>query len=173
MGFLRRVDFSTVIRGYWYEWGVSEGEKAEGRDNALANAWLGGLSLSDHLQPAPITEENAKLICAGLGVAFGKLAQPSPDCPFARGRRAAAYLGRLTNPDPKTTGYFNKYDREANMIGTPHPQGIEEAIVWLTAAVVQAGRELEDPFLSTLADPARVSFRHLESVLSKQKKART
>lgn len=172
-GLSSKVDFNTDIRGYWYEWGVSEGQKGEGRDNALANAWLSGLSLSDHLKSAPITEERAKLSCAGLGVAFGKLAQPSPDCLFARGRRAAAYLGRLTNPDWKAMGYFNTHDREANRIGTPHPQAIEEAIVWLTMAVVQAGRELEDPFLSTLADPAHVSFRHLESVLSKKKKART
>jgi hypothetical protein len=167
-GLSSKVDFSTDVRGYWYEWGVSEGESGDERENALANAWLGGLSLADLLNPVPITEQQSKLSCAGLGVAFGKLAQPHADCPFARGRRAAAYLGRLTTSDPKALTYFNKYDHEADKSGTPHPKDVEEAIVWLTTAVGQTGCELQDPFLSALADPEHVSFRHLQSVLPKK-----
>jgi len=163
-----KVDFADVIRGYWYEWGMSEGSLGDNPSHRAADAWLQGLSLSDHLSPAQITDDNVKLICAGLGVAFGKLAQPQPNCSFARGKRAAAYLGRLMTSDPKALGYFNKYDREADKIGTPHPKDVEEAIVWLTSAVSQAGRELQDPFLLTLADPGHVSFAHLESVLPKK-----
>jgi SIR2-like domain/OST-HTH/LOTUS domain len=152
-----KVDFSDHIRGYWYEWGVSEG--SSGNDGSAA--WLQGLSLSDHLKTAPVTNDDAKLVCAGLGVAFGKLAQPQPSCPFAVGRRAVAYLGRFTNPDQTATRYFDTHDREADKIGTSHPKDNDEAIAWLTTAVAQAGRELQDPFLNALLKPEHVSFNKL------------
>ncbi len=161
-----KVDFSDVIRGYWNEWGVAEGASGDERANALANPWLVGLSLADHLKPVPITSEQAKLSCASLGVAFGKLAEPRPDCPFARARRASAYLGRLSTSDPKALGYFNKHDRSADRIHTPHPKSIEEAIGWLTTAVAQAGSELQDPFLKVLLKPEQVSFNMLRDFLN-------
>lgn len=166
-----KVDFTDVIRGYWYEWGVAEGSMGDGALHRAADAWLQGLSLADHLETAPITPEQSNLSCAGLGVAFGKLAEPRPDCPFARARRAAAYLGRLAidrlaRPDPKGLGYYRKYDREADTIGTPHAKSNEEAIDWLTAAVAQAGRELQDPFLKALLKPEQVSFNMLREFLN-------
>lgn len=161
-----KVDFQSDVRGYWYEWGVAEGSSGDDPSHRAADAWLQGLALADHLTTAPITLTDAKLVCAGLGVAFGKLAEPRPDCPFARARRAVAYLGRLTNPDPRTLGYFNKYDREAAKIGTPHPKSIEEAVGWLTTAVAQAGRELQDPFLKALLKPEQVSFNMLQQFLN-------
>jgi len=165
-----KVDFADVIRGYSYEWGVAEGRAGDDAAHRAADAWLQGLSLADHLKTAPITPENANLICSGLGVAFGKLAEPRPECPFARARRAIAHLGRLAierlkRPDPKGIGYFDKYDRDADRIHTPHPKSIEEAIGWLTTAVAQAGRELQDPFLKALLKPEQVSFNMLREFL--------
>lgn len=156
-----KVDYTDIIRSYWYEWGIAEGSFGDDVTHRAADAWLQGLSLTDHLRPAPISPERAKLSCAGLGVAFGKLAESRPDCLFARARRAAAYLGRLANPDPKTLGYFDRYDYDADSIGTPHPKGTDEAIDWLTAAVAQAGQELQDPFLKGLQKPEQVSFNML------------
>ncbi|HEX8473543.1 MAG TPA: SIR2 family protein [Pyrinomonadaceae bacterium] len=168
-----KVDFAQVIRAFVYEWGVSEGKVGDEPSHRAAGAWLQGLSLSDRLKSAPITPNDVKLICAGLCVAFGKLTQPRPDCPFARGRRAAAYLGRLiTTTDPKALGYFDRADREANKIGTPHPQNLEEAIAWITSAVAHAGHKVQDPFLLATANPANISFNKLKSVLSKKKKSR-
>lgn len=161
-----KVDFAEVIRGYWYEWGIAEGSAGDDASHRGADAWLPGLSLSDHLKPVQITNYDGKVTCAGLGVAFAKLAARRPDCPFARARRAAAYLGRLTNPDPKAIGYFEKYDREADKMGTPHPKSIEEAVGWLTTAVAQAGRELQDPFLKALLKPEQVSFNMLREFLN-------
>ena len=151
-----KVDFDDVIRGYLSEWGVSEG--SAGHDASAA--WLQGLSLSDYLKPAPITDYDAKLACAGLGVAFGRLAKSRPDCPFARGRRATAVLGKLTGSDPKFF-YFDDHHREADRIHTPHPKDVEEAIDWLTAAVAQAGRGLQDSFLKNLLKPEQVTFKSL------------
>ncbi|MBU1050621.1 hypothetical protein KKG90_11435, partial [Candidatus Bipolaricaulota bacterium] len=156
-----KVDFAEVIRGYWYEWGVAEGSAGDDASHRAVDAWLQGLSLSDHLKTAPITSVQAKLTCAGLGVAFGKLAEPRPDCPFARALRSAAYLGRLTTSDPKALGYFNKNDLAADRIDTPQPKNSEEAIGWLTTAVAQAGHELQDPLLKGLLKPEDVSFNML------------
>jgi hypothetical protein len=161
----KKIDFDTDVRGYWYEWSVAEGRGCKVREDAAADAWIGALSLSDFLKPAPITSDNAKLSCAGLGVAFGVLAEPRQDCPFALARRAISYLGRLNNTDPKALGYFNKHDFDADKIQTPHPKNIEEAIGWLTTAAAQAGRELQDPVLSALLKPEQVSFNMLRDFL--------
>ena len=157
------ADTAERLRGYWYEWGVCEGLAGDTAEHALANAWLGGLSLSDHLDFAPITDEQGKLSCAGLGVAFGKLTQSDPNWLFAKARRATAYLGRKTSFDSKAAGYFDRSDREDDKLNTPHPRDATEAIDWLTAGVVQAGRELHDPFLKTLVDPEQVSFNNLRA----------
>jgi hypothetical protein len=100
------------------------------------------------------------MILAGLGVAFGKLAEAKSDCPFALARRAIIYLGRKCGHDRKAH-FFDDHEREADKINTPHPQDIEQAIAWLTAAVTQAGRELQDPFLQGLLKPEQISFNML------------
>jgi hypothetical protein len=161
-----KTDWRTDARGYWFEWGTCEGFAGDCGTHRAADAWIQGLSISDHLRPAPIDMKNIKLGCAGLGVAFGKLAEPRQDCPFAKGRRATAFLGKLSKPDLKTLGYFNKHDRDADRIDTPRPRNIEEAIGWLTNAVAQAGRELEAPFLKGLLNPEQVSFNMLREVLN-------
>lgn len=153
-----KVDYDSQVRGYWYEWSLAEGMRCVDHDKALADGWLGLISLSDFLKTAPITADNVRLICAGLGIAFGKLASHAPGCPYANARRAAVFLGRLTTSDAKTLSYFDKHDHDADKINTPHPANVEEAIGWLTAAVAQAACGLQDPFLRELAKPERVSF---------------
>lgn len=164
-GIESKVDFESCIRGYWYEWGVCEGLAGDTTEHRAAGVWLQGLSLSDLLNPAPITPDNGKLICAGLGVAFGKLAQPVSDCPYAKARRAITFLGRRFGYDPKSH-FFDHYDHEADKLKTPHPRGVPEAIAWLKAGVAQAGRELQDPFLRALLEPDRVSFNLLQATVS-------
>jgi hypothetical protein len=153
-----KVDFDSNIRGYWYEWGVCEGIAGNTAEHHAAGAWLQGLSLSDHLNPAQITTNQGKLSCAGLGVAFGKLLQPAPDCPYAKARRAVTFLGRRFGYDVKADSYFDRHDHEADELGTPYPRDVPEAIAWLTAGVAQAGRELQDHSLKTLLGPVQVSF---------------
>ncbi len=158
-----KVDHNEVIRGYWYEWSVCEGEGSSKTERALADVWLAGISLSDHLNPVSITDEQSKLSCAGLGVPLGKLAQSAFDCPFGKARRAVAYLGRRTRYDPRAASYFDSYDRQSDRLNTPHPRDVTDAIAWLSAGVSQAGRELEDPFLKALVDPEQISFDSLRA----------
>jgi len=161
----RKIDYLEVIRGYWYEWSLAEGARCEIPAKTLADGWLALISLSDHLQPAPITPERAKRSCDGLGVAFGSLAEPRSDCPFARARRSAAYIGQLAYPDQKALTYFGKHDLDADKIGTPRPKSAEEAVDWLAIAATKAGPELQDPFLKGLIRPERVSFNMLREFL--------
>jgi len=155
------IDYREVVRGCWYEWGVCEGGGSTGVQFTARDAWLQGISLSDHLDPAPITREDMKLICAGLGVAFGKLAQPGSACPFARARRAAARIGRLTEPDPTAESYYDRYDRDADRLGTPHPEDAMQAVDWLQAGVRAAWGELADEFLRGLLRPEILTFKAL------------
>lgn len=161
------VDFADVIRGYWYEWGVCEGRRVDDARDPFADAWLQSLSLSDHLNPAPISWDRVKFSCAGLGLAFGKLAQAKQDCLFAHARRAAAWLGRRSTSDLKAVGYFDNYDREADRISTPKPKDLSEALDWLRRGAAAAGLQLTDPRLVGLAEPEKLSFEHLRTVLSK------
>jgi hypothetical protein len=163
------VDYNSTIRGYWYEWGVCEGLAGHGAAHRAADAWVQGLSLSDHLNPASISDQQVKLSCAGLGVAFGKLAQAGRDSAFAKARRAVAYIGRLSNPDSKAMRYFDRYDREADKLKTLHPNDMSEAIAWLTGGVAAAGAQVRDPLLARLADAPDISFALLETALKKQK----
>lgn len=163
----KTLDFAEVIRGYWYEWGVCEGRRIDSACDAFADAWLQSLSLSDILNPAPITLKSVQFCCSGLGLAFGKLAQEKTDCPFALARRAAAWLGRRSTSDSKAIGYFDNYDREADKLGTPKPKDLADALDWLRNGAVEAGLQLADAQLIGLAEPEKISFEHLRTVLSK------
>lgn len=163
----KTLDFAEVIRGYWYEWGVCEGRRVDDSRDPFADAWLQSLSLSDHLNPAPITCDQVKFSCSGLGVAFGKLAQAKQDCPFALARRAAAWLGRRSTSDSKAIGYFDNYDSEADKLGTPKPKDLSDALDWLRNGAVEAGLHLADAELIGLAEPEKISFEYLRTVFSK------
>ena len=126
---------------------------------------LGGLSLSDHLEPAPLTMEQIKLSCAGLGVAFGGLVGTDGGSVHALARRAAAWLGERTDPDEKTLGYFKNHQRAADAIATPSPGDLEQAIAWLVAGVREAGKALADPFLRDLADLDALRFEQLHRMM--------
>lgn len=165
VGAADRDDYQENIRGYWYEWSVCEGESGRDAKCALSNAWLGALSISDILNPAPIALEQLAFSFSGLGLAFGKLAELRSDCPFSLGRRAVSWLGRKITSDPIKLNFFDRHSREADKIATPNPQDLAEALEWFQRGAIAAGRELTDPRLIGLVDPSTVSFAHLRTLL--------
>jgi len=158
-------DYDKVIRAFYYEWSVCEGGRGKGRDNHTSNVWLGGISLSDHLNPATISPKDVKLVCAGIGTPFRKLAESRPDCPFAKALRASSWLGSRVQLDARAITLFRTNDQAADKLAVPHPKNLAEAITWLTAGVAQAGRELQDPFLKGLAKPEQITFKFLQLFL--------
>jgi hypothetical protein len=156
-----KVDFRTDSPGYWNAWGTTESEAGKSSTHALANAWLCGLSISDTLAPAEITYKDVEMACSSFGLAFARLAEGDGKSVYAKGLRAAAFLGWKTNPHPSTARHFRIHDNEANKMQTPRPNAVDEAVLWLATSVAHVGRELQDPFLKALQDPEQVSFRSL------------
>ena len=159
-----KADFSQKIRGYWHEWGTCEGNRSTIAPG-VADTWIQGLAISDLLSPAEITFEQAKRACSGLGVAFGKLADQKNDSPYAKARRAVAYLGRLSHPDETSLGHLNTYDRLGDEANTPKAKNIDEAIEWLSVGVSNVGMTVTDMFLRKLATPSLVTFKQLAGLL--------
>lgn len=160
-----KLELLKYIRGYFYEWSTCAGNLRT-RQGSLADAWLAAFSLSDSLPPQ-VTIEDAKLTCAGLGVAFENLLSGVPDSAFAKGRRAATHLGWETDPDPRTAGYLERYQSELDEAGTPVPADIDEALVWLSEAALAAHAELDDSLLGNLKKNGWLTFRRLRECLDK------
>lgn len=160
-----KIDYAEIIRGYWYEWSVCEGKGCKEHSVALANAWLGGISLSDRLNPAQITDERIKLSCAGLAVAFGAQASAVEGGAYALALRAVIDIGRRVSLDPRAESYFVSHEKAADKLGTPCPKDLDEAMAWLTAGVNAAGGTIVDSELAKLATPGKLSFSTLRSKL--------
>ena len=163
-----KEDFKDKGRGFYSEWGVCEGGRGNSTQHALANVWLAGLALSDYLT-LPLTLKDCAVICAGIGVAFGKLAHGDPNSPYAKARRAVVILGKLASPDERALHNLVGHDRESDKIQTPAPADAEQAVEWLKAAVKEAGHELADPLLKSLIEPGNISFNYLQNRLVKPK----
>lgn len=161
------VDFDEVIRGYYYEWSTCAGNLGT-RQGSIVDVWVATYSLSDSLRPN-VTLENAKLSCAGLGVAFERLVSGEADGAFAKGRRAATEIGWQTNPDQKTSGYFSRYERELNSLGVPTSADNDNALAWLSAAALAAWQKLEDPALRNLQSDGRLTFKKLREILPRNR----
>ena len=161
-----KVDYDDVIRGYWYEWSVAVGKGGKGnRENALGDVWLSGISLSDFLNPAPISERQATLSISGIGTAAMVIADRRPNCPFARALRASAYLLRVNSVDQRDERYAKRYENRADEFSVPHAKNVKECIGWLRDAVVQSGSEVKDATIRRLVNAQELSFGSLEALL--------
>lgn len=158
-----KIDWDDVIRGFYYEWSTCEGNVG-GRQGHLTNVWLGGMSLSDQLRSA-ISVKDAKLTCAGIGVAFGEVSTGDPQCVFAKARRAVTDIGWRANPDHRAKGYLRRHERELDAAGVPRTAALDEAIDWLSAGVLAAYEELADEFLRDLNHGGRLTFDKLNELL--------
>lgn len=159
------TDYLENIRGYWYEWGICEGLSGSEPTFALTNIWLGSVAISDNLNPSPISDDDISLSCAGIGVAFGRLAEQRSDCPFALGRRATIWLGRISSPNKRTHAYFDRQEVEANKFNTPKPNNLAEAIEWLTNGANAAAAQLNGSAIATMIKLGKVTFVQLHTIL--------
>jgi hypothetical protein len=160
----KSLDKAQNIRSYFYEWSTSSGNLGD-RQGSIMSAWLAACSLSDAL-PVDVTSKDAKVSCAGLGVAFEHLIDGRPCSVYAKGRRAVTELGWQTSPDQRTASYFARYEREVDALGTPKPVDNGEALRWLAEAAFAAWQELDDSFLRSLKSDGQLTFQRLQKTLS-------
>lgn len=159
-----KVDYDEHVRGYIYEWGTAAGNVG-GISAQAQSAWLDCFSLSDALS-VEVTKLQIKMSCAGLGVALGQLSQDDPDGIFALGRRAATHLGWLSDPDPRTAGFFRRYDGDLNKSGTPNAASLDEALEWLANAAKCAHAQMDDSMLKGLANSGHLKFTRLREAIN-------
>jgi hypothetical protein len=160
------VDYSRVIRGYFHEWAVCEANVAKGADHMRASVFLEGLSLSDFFSDAEITDDRVKMSLAGIGVAFGELAQGKQGTEYLRGKRSAAWIGQRSNPDSVARGYFAKYDKECDAAGCPIPEGPAQALEWLERGVLLAAAGVTKDLTELVGKP-KLSFAKLNKRIAK------
>jgi len=158
------VDKAQNMRGYYYEWATCSGNLGD-RQGSIGDAWLAAYSISDSL-PVEVTSENAKMACAGLGEAFGKLIDNNASDVYALGRRAATELGWHTKLDARAVGILTRHQRESDSLGTPKPIDNDEAFAWLAAAALAAWKELEDPIPRQLRGNGHLTFQRLQKTLA-------
>lgn len=165
---VRMADRDSMIRRFYYEWGICE-RGLQGREHSISAAWLFGVSLSDHLNPAPIDDEQARHGFRGLGGAlhnlFRKPAKRNPNHQIPRGLRALAYLGRLVTFNLSELTMFESFDLVADNIGTPPPKDVAEALDWVEEAVQLVGTQVRDEFLRALDESVAITIGALRAHL--------
>lgn len=150
-------------RGYYYEWGVAEGECGHQAGNVL----LASFSLCNQCRPAALVDNNqAKQSLAGLGVAFGALYDAYANPAFRNARMAVAVLGQtLRRLDATARGYFQTHAKEAAAQGAPRPTP-EQAFHALSAGIVAAAQiGLDAALTNLLPKPEALTFAGLQQLV--------
>jgi hypothetical protein len=160
-GLRAKEDYKSVIRGYWFEWAVCEGNKK----NYVSDAWLTAISISDHLGVASLSTKDVILGITGLGVAFGHLARVNSAETFARGLRACASIGMELAGSDRDEEIFSGYRSEANVFKVPDVENVEQALDWLRASIAASYDLLADEFIKRLVAPAQLTFGKLSDLL--------
>jgi hypothetical protein len=158
-------DRGESIRGFWYEWSVCEGVQGRYAEDVLLAAY----SISDFLNPVPVSRDNAKLALAGLGSAFAKLASSLDADVFIAGLRAAVILGEPTyliplHRDAGAERRFSKLRKTADELDAPRG-GPAQAYAWLADAVAAAEHATTDEELLALLQDGEFRFEALKSQL--------
>lgn len=104
-------------RGFYYEWGVAEGECSHQTDSVMLQAY----SLSDQCPASLVDNDRAKVSLAGLGVAFGNLYAAYTNPAFRDARMAVVILGQTLRLDGTTASYFQRHESEATQDGATRP----------------------------------------------------
>lgn len=157
-------DFSSkpkLNRGFYYEWGSSEGNYGGHGENAVLAAY----SLADQSALIPPHNEHAKQSLAGLGVALDELYRAYNTPSFLRGRAAVAVLGSLLQLDATTKRYFDRYLDESIAQGAPIPNP-EEALELLRKSVGEANAFVSSDLVKTrIGDPREFTYNGLARLL--------
>lgn len=151
----------TELRGFFSEWGISEGNEG----NLAVNAYLNGYTLADEISKKPPDNDDAKICLSGLSLVFQELFKKYNKLLFIEACGAAAQLGLSVKIlDEKAKCEFPKYKQFAAKNGIKEVsksaalKRIQEA---MTAAYNQREADLPDWLLK----PEDLHFEGLKDLL--------
>lgn len=153
-------DYVKAIRGATYEWSVCAGQ-----GKPLVNFALAAFSLSDELNPAPLTTKQARLGLAGLGVTLLNDVEAGRDGRVA-GLLACGWLGMHTKPDSKALSYFRRYLSAGRQRRGTQPSDMGAAIATLEATTKMILGELGVSGEAVPFDCTALHFHTLQHLLA-------
>lgn len=156
----REVPELVRARGFYYEWGTSEGECGRQSLSILLDAY----SLSDQCATDFVDNDRAKLSLAGLGVGFGDLYSAYNNPLFRDARMAVTVLGQTLRLDEKTATYFKNHENETLRDGAIRPT-LDIALQQINQGVAAAIATGVDEAVATFI-PMEMTFNGLQQLVS-------
>jgi hypothetical protein len=147
-------------RGYYYEWGTSEGYCGY----YALGIWLSAFSLADQANRQPPDIETTKLVMTGMTIAFAELFERYNSPTFIKSCGAAAQLGLIIEKDPKGISWLQSSQNRAR------EEGVEDvspniAIERFQTGVAQAWEQREDDLPDWITSGNKLTFSGLAGLL--------
>lgn len=170
--FLEAPSDVKKLRGYYFEWGTSEGNVGS---HAL-NVWLAGLSLADQAERKPTDNKNSIISLNGLSVAFAELFDSYNAPIFAEACGGTAQLGLTLRLDPTTESFLRCSQARARAAGVEDvdpPVALERVQAGILAAWKQREDELPEwiPPADTLTFDGLARLLRIESDRESRRKS--
>lgn len=152
----------NLNRGFFYDWGTSEGSSG----NHVLAVWLSAASLSDWRFSGPPSHKDTKLGLAGLGVAFAALYNAHYDPVFRDARRACAILGLKLYLDSRAEKSFQKGYAETSIQGAPE-MNLDQAFEAFAAGVNLTWEYLDRRGIDEerIPSPTEMTFEGLKNLI--------
>ncbi|MBA7705754.1 hypothetical protein ES703_114592 [subsurface metagenome] len=147
-------------RTFYFEWAISEGVAG----NRCCSIWLAAASLSDDIDRAWPSSEDALKAFAGMGTGFGLLYESFNDKTFIEACSATAQLGKSIKHATSSEEYFQQATdlaREAGVAGVTLTQAFAKFI----QGVVTAGNRREADLSEWLQDAPDLNYNRLLNLL--------
>lgn len=148
-------------RGCYFEWSVCEGDAGDHVSSVL----LATLSSSDGVGVTRVSNDQAKMSLAGLGVAFGELFAAHREVVFRDARAAVAILGLQLHCDATAVGYFQKHLREATADGAKAPSVCDAFDAFHRGVVATEKIGVHEDVAAVVPDAARLEFEGLRRLV--------
>lgn len=147
-------------RGFYSEWGTSEGNIG----NYAQNIWLSAFSLSDEATRRPPDNERAKISLNGLSIAFKELYERFNLQVFSEACGSASQLGLQLSLDPKTQASLRRNQQWTEKAGI-EKVSLQVALERLKLGIVAAWEQREDDLPSWIVPATSLSFHGLTRLL--------
>jgi len=160
-------DYSTYVRSFYGQWGVSAG----GNGDQLGNAWLSLIALSDGLD-VPLSFEHVAYALSQVGYAWMGLSSSAHDGQvIAVGLRSCSVLGPLSRPPAHLIDFFRRQREFANELGAPNVSGCSSAIPLFTAAAEATERLAQGAGKVGAGQPSGLTFSKMTDMLCAEERA--